>query len=270
VSTETIQPETAPPAPGPAAAWSPFDLTGRTAVVTGAGRGLGQGVALGLARAGADLVLLGLPGSQDDTARQVDGLGRGVEVLDLDVSDHDAVASVSAAALSLGPVDILVNNAGIIEREDTVDVTVESWNRVIDINLSGLFLLSQHLGRPMVERGAGKIVSIASLLAFQGGIRVISYTAAKHGVAGITKALANEWGPSGVQVNAIAPGYMATDNTTALREDADRARAILERIPAGRWGTPDDVAGAAVFLASPAADYVNGHVLVVDGGWMAR
>ncbi len=249
---------------------TPFDLTGRTAVVTGAGRGLGQGVALGLARAGADLVLVGLPGSQDETAKMIVDLGREAQVVDLDMGDHDAVARVGTELAAGRPVDILVSNAGIIEREDTVDVTADSWNRVVDINLSGLFFLTQQLGRPMVERGHGKIVSIASLLAFQGGIRVISYTAAKHGVAGITKALANEWGPHGVQVNAIAPGYMATDNTTALREDADRAKAILGRIPAGRWGTPDDVAGAAVFLSSSAADYVNGHVLVVDGGWMAR
>ncbi|MEI5676459.1 MULTISPECIES: 2-dehydro-3-deoxy-D-gluconate 5-dehydrogenase KduD [Nocardioides] len=249
---------------------SPFDLHGKTAVVTGAGRGLGQGVALGLAEAGADLVLVGLAGSQDGTRDQVAELGREVEVIDLDVSDHAAIERVCAQITATHEVDILINNAGIIEREDTVDLTPESWNRVVDINLSGLFFLSQHLGRPMVERGHGKIVSIASLLAFQGGIRVISYAASKHGVAGITKALANEWGAAGVQVNAIAPGYMATDNTTALRADADRSRAILERIPAGRWGTPDDIAGAAVFLSSSAADYVNGHVLVVDGGWMAR
>ncbi|WP_340537331.1 2-dehydro-3-deoxy-D-gluconate 5-dehydrogenase KduD [Nocardioides sp. GXZ039] len=249
---------------------SPFDLSGKTAVVTGAGRGLGQGVARGLADAGADLILVGLPGSQDESAKQIADLGRQVQVVDLDVSDHDAVARVGADLVTGGQIDILVNNAGIIEREDTVDLGADSWNRVIDINLTGLFLLTQALGRPMVERGAGKIVSIASLLAFQGGIRVISYTAAKHGVAGITKALANEWGPLGVQVNAIAPGYMATDNTAPLRADADRAQAILERIPAGRWGTPEDIAGAAVFLSSPAADYVNGHVLVVDGGWMAR
>ena len=200
----------------------------------------------------------------------VDELGRDVQVVDLDVSDHDAVERACAQITGSRQVDILVNNAGIIEREDTVALSAESWNRVVDINLTGLFFLSQHLGRPMVERGSGKIVSIASLLAFQGGIRVVSYAASKHGVAGITKALANEWGPHGVQVNAIAPGYMATDNTTALREDPERSRSILERIPAGRWGTPDDVAGAAVFLSSSAADYVNGHVLVVDGGWMAR
>jgi 2-dehydro-3-deoxy-D-gluconate 5-dehydrogenase len=249
---------------------TPFDLSGRTAVVTGAGRGLGQGVALGMARAGADLVLVGLPGSQDDTRSMVADLGREVQLVDLDVSDHASIESTCARIAAEHEVDVLVNNAGIIEREDTVDLSAESWNRVVDINLNGLFFLTQHLGRPMVERGRGKVVSIASLLAFQGGIRVVSYAASKHGVAGITKALANEWGPLGVQVNAIAPGYMATDNTTALREDPERAQAILERIPAGRWGTPEDIAGAAVFLSSSAADYVNGHVLVVDGGWMAR
>jgi 2-deoxy-D-gluconate 3-dehydrogenase len=249
---------------------SPFDLAGKLAVVTGAGRGLGQGVALGLAEAGADLVLVGLPDSQTETEKLIRELGRDVEVIDLDMGDHAAVAAAGDRISASHQVDILINNAGIIDRHDTVDVTDESWNKVLDINLSGLFFLTQHIGRPMVERGSGKIVSIASLLAFQGGIRVISYTASKHGVAGITKALANEWGAYGVQVNAIAPGYMATDNTTALREDADRARSILERIPAGRWGSPADVAGAAVFLSSAAADYVNGHVLVVDGGWMAR
>ncbi|MDE0776609.1 2-dehydro-3-deoxy-D-gluconate 5-dehydrogenase KduD [Nocardioides sp.] len=249
---------------------SPFDLHGKRAVVTGAGRGLGQAVALGLAEAGADLVLVGLPGSQESTERQAADLGREVEVHDLDVGDLDAVERIAAQVTGRHQVDILVNNAGIIDREDSVDVSAEAWSRVLDINLSGLFFLCQQLGRPMVERGHGKIVSIASLLAFQGGLRVVSYAASKHGVAGITKALANEWGPRGVQVNAIAPGYMATDNTTALREDADRAQSILDRIPAGRWGTAADVAGAAVFLSSPAADYVNGHVLVVDGGWMAR
>jgi 2-dehydro-3-deoxy-D-gluconate 5-dehydrogenase len=249
---------------------SPFDLTGKRAVVTGAGRGLGQGVALALAEAGADLVLVGLPDSQTETEKLIRDLGRDVDVVNLDMGDHEAVASVGDQLAATYAVDILVNNAGIIDRHDTVDVTEDSWNKVIDINLSGLFLLTQRIGRGMVERRQGKIISIASLLAFQGGIRVISYTASKHGVAGITKALANEWGQFGVQVNAIAPGYMATDNTTALREDADRSKAILERIPAGRWGTPEDIAGSAVFLGSSASDYVNGHVLVVDGGWMAR
>lgn len=248
---------------------SPFDLSGKRAVVTGAGRGLGQGVALGLAQAGADLVLVGRPDSHTATEKLVRDLGREVEVVELDLADHDAISTVGAH-LATREVDILVNNAGIIDRHDAVDVTEDSWNAVLDVNLSGLFFLTQHLGRPMVERGHGKVVSIASLLSFQGGVRVVSYTASKHGVAGVTKALANEWGPRGVQVNAIAPGYMATDNTQPLRDDPDRARSILERIPAGRWGTTQDVAGAAVFLSSSAADYVNGHVLVVDGGWMAR
>ncbi|GIF64086.1 2-dehydro-3-deoxy-D-gluconate 5-dehydrogenase [Asanoa ishikariensis] len=249
---------------------SPFDLHGRRAVVTGAGRGLGQGIAVGLAQAGADLVLVGRSGSQCETRDQVAESGRDVEIVDLDVSDHAAIERVAAEVTGSRQVDILVNNAGIIDREDAVNVTRQAWHRVLDINLNGLFFLCQEFGRPMAERGHGKIVSVASLLSFQGGIRVASYTASKHGVAGITKALANEWGPLGVQVNAIAPGYMATDNTTALRADPDRSRAILERIPAGRWGSAADVAGAAVFLSSAAADYVNGHVLAVDGGWLAR
>ncbi|WP_299054205.1 2-dehydro-3-deoxy-D-gluconate 5-dehydrogenase KduD [uncultured Nocardioides sp.] len=249
---------------------SPFDLTGRRAVVTGAGRGLGRAVALGLARAGADVVLLGRPGAQDGTAQALEAEGARTEVLDLDLADHDVIGQVSADVLAAGEVDVLVNNAGIIDRADAVDVARDDWDRVLDVNLTGLFLLTQQLGRPMVERGHGKVVSIASLLSFQGGIRVASYAASKHAVAGLTKALANEWGPAGVQVNAIAPGYIATDNTTALREDPARSAAILDRIPAGRWGAAEDVAGAAVFLSSSAADYVNGHVLVVDGGWMSR
>jgi 2-deoxy-D-gluconate 3-dehydrogenase len=239
-------------------------------VVTGAGRGLGRAVALGLSRAGADLVLVGRPGSSNATHDAIVAAGGKVDVVDLDVSDLDAVERVGGELTDSRRVDIVVNNAGVIDREDSVAVTRDFWQRVLDVNLNGLFFLCQQLGRPMVERGSGKVVSIASLLSFQGGIRVASYAASKHGVAGVTKALANEWGPHGVQVNAIAPGYMVTDNTTALREDADRARSILERIPAGRWGTAEDVAGAAVFLSSSAADYVNGHVLVVDGGWMAR
>ncbi|MDG4825168.1 2-dehydro-3-deoxy-D-gluconate 5-dehydrogenase KduD [Asanoa sp. WMMD1127] len=247
-----------------------FDLHGRRAVVTGAGRGLGQAIALGLARAGADLVLVGRSGSQSETGDQVAELGGDVEIVDLDVSDHDAIERVAAEVTGRRQVDILVNNAGVIDREDAVNVNRAAWHRVVDVNLNGLFFLCQEFGRPMAERGHGKIVNVASLLSFQGGIRVAAYTASKHGVAGVTKALANEWGPCGMQVNAIAPGYMATDNTTALRADPDRSRAILARIPAGRWGDAADVAGAAVFLSSAAADYVNGHVLVVDGGWMAR
>ncbi|WP_036969991.1 SDR family oxidoreductase, partial [Promicromonospora kroppenstedtii] len=234
------------------------------------GRGLGQAVALGLSRAGADVVLIGRPGNQDATRDLVLAQGGKADVVDLDVSDLDAVERVGTELAGSRQIDVLVNNAGVIDREDSVEVGREAWQRVLDVNLNGLFFLTQQLGRPMVERGHGKVVSIASLLSFQGGLRVVSYAASKHGVAGVTKALANEWGPHGVQVNAIAPGYMVTDNTTALREDADRSRSILERIPAGRWGTAEDIAGAAVFLSSPAADYVNGHVLAVDGGWLAR
>ena len=249
---------------------SPFDLHGRCAAVTGAGRGIGRAIALGLSRAGADVVLLGRPGSSDATAAAIREGGGTADVVDLDVSDLDAVERVGAELAASRQVDVLVNNAGIIDRQDTVDLAREDWERVLDVNLNGVFLLAQQVGRTMVARGHGKIVSIASLLTFQGGIRVASYAASKHAVAGVTKALANEWGPHGVQVNAIAPGYISTDNTTALREDPDRSRSILERIPAGRWGSADDIAGAAVFLSSSAADYVNGHVLVVDGGWMAR
>jgi 2-deoxy-D-gluconate 3-dehydrogenase len=249
---------------------SPFDLQGRRAVVTGAGRGLGQAIACGLARAGADLILLGRPGAQSATRDLVAGLGRDVQVVDLDISDHDAVERVAAEVAAEHRVDILINNAGIIDRQDSVEVSRKAWNQVVDINLNGLFLLCRGFGRPMTERGHGKIVNIASLLSFQGGLRVASYAASKHGVAGVTKALANEWGPLGVQVNAISPGYIVTDNTTALRADPDRSRSILERIPAGRWGEASDIAGAAVFLSAAASDYVNGHVLVVDGGWMAR
>jgi 2-deoxy-D-gluconate 3-dehydrogenase len=211
---------------------SPFDLHGRCAAVTGAGRGIGRAIALGLSRAGADVVLLGRPGSNDATAAAIRERGSTVDVVDLDVSDLDAVERVGTELVGSRQVDVLVNNAGIIDREDTVDLGRDAWQRVLDVNLNGLFFLCQTIGRPMVERGHGKIVSVASLLSFQGGLRVVSYAASKHGVAGVTKALANEWGPHGVQVNAIAPGYISTDNTTALREDADRSRSILERIPA--------------------------------------
>jgi 2-deoxy-D-gluconate 3-dehydrogenase len=249
---------------------SPFDLQGRCAVVTGASRGIGRAIALGLTRAGAEVVLVGRPGSNDATREAVVGLGGKVDVVELDMGDLAAVERVGAELAASRQVDVLVNNAGTIDRQDTVDLAREDWERVLDVNLNGVFLLTQQVGRAMVARGHGKVVSIASLLTFQGGIRVASYAASKHAVAGLTKALANEWGPHGVQVNAIAPGYIATDNTTALREDPDRSRSILERIPAGRWGSADDIAGTAVFLSSSAADYVNGHVLVVDGGWMAR
>jgi 2-deoxy-D-gluconate 3-dehydrogenase len=248
----------------------PFDLSGRVALVTGASRGLGQAIALGLARAGADIAAVGTAGC-DDTVAQVQALGRRAVSLSADLSSIAPIAGlVEAAEQALGAINILVNNAGTIRRADAVDFSEADWDAVIDVNLKSAFFLAQACGRRMLEAGGGKIINIASMLSFQGGVRVPSYTASKSGLAGITRLLANEWGGRGVNVNAIAPGYMRTDNTTALREDAVRNRAILERIPAGRWGEPDDLSGAAVFLASAASDYVHGAILPVDGGWLAR
>ena len=247
-----------------------FSLTGRTAVVTGAGSGIGQAVAIGLARAGADLVLVGLSPDMEETAAPARAAGAEVESIGIDLGDPEALRALTADLTGRYEIDILVNNAGMISRAPAAEVTYDDWRRVAAVNMDAVFLLSQAFGRRMAERGSGKIISTASLLAFQGGINVASYTATKHAVAGVTKALANEWGGRGVQVNAIAPGYIATQNTAPLRADAEREKEIKERIPAGRWGTPGDIVGAAVFLASSASDYVNGHVLVVDGGWMAR
>ena len=247
-----------------------FDLTGKVALVTGANTGIGQGIALALAEAGADIAAAGRSPA-DETVGKIRGLGRKGENFAADLSSVGAVQPLVDAVLAeFGRIDILVNNAGLIRRADAVDFTEADWDAVMDTNLKTLFFLCQSVGRHMIARGSGKIINIASMLTFQGGIRVPSYTASKSGVGGLTKLLANEWAAKGVQVNAIAPGYIATDNTTALRDDPDRSRSILERIPAGRWGSADDIAGAAVFLSSSAADYVNGHVLVVDGGWMAR
>lgn len=248
----------------------PFRLDGRTALVTGARGGIGQAIAAGLARAGADLVLLGRTGDLAETAALVRAAGRDAEPMALDLADPEAIPGACARLLSRRRVDILVNNAGVIRRAPAGRVTLADWRAVLTVDLDAVFLLSRAFGLAMTERGAGKIITIASLLSFQGGVNVAAYAAAKHGVAGLTRALANEWAPRGVQVNAIAPGYVATDNTRPLREDGERERAIHARIPAGRWGVPEDIAGAAVFLASPASDYVNGHVLVVDGGWLAR
>ena len=245
---------------------SPFDLTGRRALVTGANTGIGQGIAVALAAAGAELALVGRTAPDETLARVAERGGR-ARFIDADLSSLAPIAGVMERA---GVVDILVNNAGIIRRDDALDFTEADWDAVMDVNLKSLFFLCQAAGRGMIERGRGKIVNIASLLSFQGGIRVPSYTASKSGVAGLTKLLANEWAAKGVNVNAIAPGYIATDNTAALQADPDRSRSILERIPAGRWGEPSDLGGAAVFLASSASDYVNGHVLAVDGGWLAR
>lgn len=249
-----------------------FSLEGRTALVTGASRGLGQAIAVGLAQHGADVIChSSREGGADETVAHVQATGRRAWACAADLSQRDAVlAMMDRCSRELPAVDVLVNNAGTIKRAPAVSYTVDDWDLVMRTNLDATFLLAQHVGREMVARGAGKIINVASLLSFQGGITVPAYTASKHAVAGLTKALANEWAASGVQVNAIAPGYFATDNTQALRDNADRAPQILARIPAGRWGAADDLVGAAVFLASRASDYVNGHVLVVDGGWMAR
>lgn len=247
-----------------------FDIRGARALVTGGSRGLGAAAAEALADAGADIVLFG---RDLDTlkSRGVELARRGVQVASIrcDVSKPKQIeSSVAKAIKAFGGIDILVNNAGVIARAPAIDYTLEDWRRVIDTDLTALFLTAQAVGRGMIERGAGKIINIGSLLSFTGGKFVPAYAAAKHGVAGLTKALANEWAALGVNVNAIAPGYFITDATAAIRSDRKRNRQISERIPAGRWGTPDDLKGAILFLASPASDYVHGHVLAVDGGWM--
>ncbi|MEK5643149.1 2-deoxy-D-gluconate 3-dehydrogenase [Paenibacillus rhizosphaerae] len=247
-----------------------FDLTGKIALVTGTSGGLGQGMAVGLAEAGASVVCISSTNS-DRTVEEIRKLGGKAEQISADLSDTDALDQVFAQALSFyGGIDILVNNAGIIRRTPAADHARQDWNDVINLNLNTVFFLSQLAGRHMLERGSGKIINIASMLTFQGGINVPGYTAAKHAVAGITKALANEWAGKGVQINAIAPGYMETNNTAQIRSDEQRLQSITDRIPAGRWGTPEDLKGPVVFLASQASDYVNGHVLCVDGGWLAR
>jgi 2-deoxy-D-gluconate 3-dehydrogenase len=247
-----------------------FNLSGRTALVTGANTGLGQAIAIALAGAGADVVAAGRTRA-DDTARQVEALGRRFLFVRADFAATEPVQPVVDAALGLnGRLDILVNNAGTIHRADSLDVTEENWDTVMNTNLRSVFFLSQAVARHMAARHGGKIVNVASLLSFQGGIRVPAYAASKSALAGLTRALANEWAARGINVNALAPGYFDTNNTAALRQDAERSAAILGRIPAGRWGQPDDLAGAAVFLASRASDYVHGITLPVDGGWLAR
>ncbi|PXA84574.1 2-deoxy-D-gluconate 3-dehydrogenase [Nostoc sp. 3335mG] len=249
---------------------NPFDLTGRVAVVTGANTGIGQGIALALAAAGADIAAVGRTPAED-TVEKARALGRRAEIISADLSTIEPVDRVVDEAVDkLGGLDILVNNAGIIRRNDSLDFTEEDWDAVVDTNLKSVFFLCQAAGRHMVKQGRGKIINIASMLTFQGGIRVPSYTASKSGIGGLTKILANEWASKGINVNAIAPGYIATNNTAALQADADRNKSILDRIPAARWGSPDDMGGAAVFLASSASDYVQGHILAVDGGWLAR
>ncbi|GGB90397.1 2-deoxy-D-gluconate 3-dehydrogenase [Novosphingobium endophyticum] len=252
-----------------------FSLKGKTALVTGANTGIGQAIAVALAEAGANVAVAGRS-EPAETLRLIEETGRKAVSIKADLSSIEPVQRIVDEALkSLGRIDILVNNAGIIRRDDLLRFSEEDWDAVVDTNLKTLFFLSQAAARAMVEGGAmggsrGKIINVASLLSFQGGIRVPSYAAAKSGVAGVTKAMANELAAEGVQVNAIAPGYISTNNTAALQGDETRNRQILERIPAGRWGRPEDIAGAAVFLASPASDYVTGHVLAVDGGWLAR
>jgi 2-deoxy-D-gluconate 3-dehydrogenase len=249
-----------------------FRLDGRVALVTGANRGLGQGYAVALAEAGADVALLGRT-DPDETIGRVKATGRRVAYLPYDLATAgpaELTAAVDRVRAEFGHVDILVNNAGVIRRAPAAETGAADWDEVLTVNLDAVFQLCRAAGRVMLAQGGGRIINVASMLSFQGGIRVPAYAAAKHGVLGLTRALANEWAGLGVNVNAVAPGYIATDNTAALRADAARAQAILERIPAGRWGTPEDLMGAVVFLASDAARYVHGAVLPVDGGWLAR
>jgi 2-deoxy-D-gluconate 3-dehydrogenase len=249
-----------------------FSLQGKTALVTGASVGLGQAMAIALAEAGADVAChCHFDGEADETCGKINALGRKSISISGDMSDKKIPAQVIESAVNqFGKIDVLVNNAGMIRRSPAVDFSEEDWSTVLEVNLSSVFRLSQAAAREMIKKGGGKIVNIASLLSFQGGITVPAYTASKSGVAGLTKAFANEWAKDNINVNAIAPGYMATNNTAALRADETRNRQILERIPAGRWGNADDLAGAVVFLSSAASDYLQGHILVVDGGWMAR
>ncbi|GGM44975.1 2-dehydro-3-deoxy-D-gluconate 5-dehydrogenase [Longimycelium tulufanense] len=258
-----------------------FSLTGRTALVTGARTGIGRALAIGLAKAGADLVLLSRTQDVDGVAAEVAATGRKVDLVVADLARPDKVEPELSRLLAERQIDVLVNNAGIVHREHATEVELGDWRRVLTVNLESVFLLCQLVGRQMLVRrhsgvndhplpSNGKIINIASLLSFQGGIMLPACTASKSAVAGLTRSLANEWGPHGVQVNAIAPGHIATRSTAPIRADGDREAAIRSRIPAGRWGRPDDLVGAAIFLSSRASDYVSGHVLVVDGGWLAR
>ncbi|MBU8976001.1 MULTISPECIES: 2-dehydro-3-deoxy-D-gluconate 5-dehydrogenase KduD [unclassified Lysobacter] len=249
---------------------NPFSLQGKVALVTGANTGLGQGIALALAEAGADIAAAGIA-PPTETEAKVRALGRRFVAIEANLSSLEPIDRVVRETVEgLGGLHILVNNAGLIRRADAVDFTEKDWDDVMNVNIKGAFFMAQAAGRQMIANGGGKIVNIASMLSFQGGIRVPSYTASKSGIAGITRLLANEWASKGINVNAIAPGYMATDNTAQLRADEQRSAEILGRIPAARWGTPADLGGAAVFLASRASDYVNGAILPVDGGWLAR
>jgi 2-deoxy-D-gluconate 3-dehydrogenase len=251
----------------------PFDLTGRKALVTGGATGIGEGIALALAGAGADVALTYRSHTPDGTTDGIERLGRKAAAVKADFTGMDMASArevVGFAADALGGLDILVNNAGIIHREDSAEMPLDDWRRVLSVNLDSVWLLSQAAGRKMLAQASGKIVIVSSVLGAQGGLRVPAYASSKHAVLGLTKALCNEWAPHGINVNAIAPGYTATDNTQALRDDPERSRALLERIPAGRFADPSEIAGAAVFLASDAAAYCHGSTVTVDGGWLAR
>jgi 2-deoxy-D-gluconate 3-dehydrogenase len=249
---------------------SQFSLQGKRALVTGSSKGIGSAIAIALAQAGADLVLVGRSVESLETTRLgIEAIGKKAESLICDVSSSASIDQAFGGIAEMN-IEIVINNAGTISRAPAAETAMQDWNRVIDTNLSSIFQISQACGRAMIARGHGTIINIASLLSFQGGINVPAYTASKHGVAGVTKALANEWGSKGVTVNAIAPGYISTDNTAPLRADQERNASILARIPMGRWGEAEDIASVAVFLASPAARYINGEVLTVDGGWMGR
>lgn len=252
---------------------NPFDLTGRKALVTGGATGIGEGIALGLAAAGADIALTYRSHQPEETISRIEAIGQKAAAVKADFIGMDEAAAsevVGFATEALGGLDILVNNAGIIHREDSVDMPLKDWRRVLSVNLDSVWLLSQAAGKRMVAQGSGKIVIVSSVLASQGGLRVPAYAASKHAVIGLTRALCNEWAAHGVNVNAIAPGYTATDNTQALRDDPERSMALLDRIPVGRFAEPSEIAGAAVFLASDAAAYCHGSVVTVDGGWLAR
>ena len=250
-----------------------FSLAGKIALVTGCNKGIGKGMALALAEAGADIigVSASMPLSGSEVEQQVTALGRRFTAYACDLSSREAITAFLAQVLAENPViDILVNNAGTILRKPAAEHDDELWDKVLAVNLDAPFVISREIGRRMIQQGGGKIIFTASLLTFQGGVNVPGYAASKGAIGSLVKALANEWAGKGVNVNAIAPGYIATDNTEALRNDPDRSQSILSRIPAGRWGVPDDFAGAAIFLASPASDYVHGTILTVDGGWMGR
>lgn len=248
-----------------------FSLQGKIALVTGCNTGLGQGMALGLAKAGCDIIGVNLT-TPTDTQNKINEIGRRFINIEANLMKQNEIDNIIGQSVNtFGKIDILVNNAGIIRRQDAIDFSEKDWDDVININLKTVFFLSQAVAKQFIKQGSGgKIINIASMLSYQGGIRVPSYTASKSAVMGITRAMANEWAKYNINVNAIAPGYMATDNTQALRADEQRSKEILDRIPAGRWGTPNDVAGPCVFLASQAADYINGYTIAVDGGWLAR